>query len=84
LLSPTERKLRARAAAYALHAQGGTSTKAGTTAFLARFDREVDPDGLLTPEERARRAGLALKSHMAKLALKRSRSRGRDKASAAS
>lgn len=75
VLTPAQRRLRARVGAYALHAQGGTSTKAGTAAFLARFDRQVDPDGLLLPEERARRAGLALKAHMSTLALKASRAR---------
>ena len=74
-LSPTERSLRARAAAHALHAQGGTSTRAGTAASIARFERQVDPDGALAPEERARRAQHALKSHMAALALKASRAR---------
>jgi hypothetical protein len=77
LLSPSERSLRARAAAHALHAQGRTSTKAGTVAFLARFERQVDPEGVLTPEERTRRAEHALKSHMAGLALKASRARRR-------
>lgn len=74
-LSDSQRVLRARAAAHALHAQGGTSTKAGTAAFLARFDQQVDPDGSLTPEERARRAGHARKSYMSALALKASRAR---------
>ena len=60
-----------------MHAQGRTSTKAGTTAFLARFDRQVDPDGTLPPDERARRAAHARKSYMATLALKASRARSR-------
>lgn len=76
-LSPKQRTLRARAAAHALHAQGGTSTKAGTAAFLARFEREVDPDGRLPPEERSRRAAHARKSYMAGLALKASRAKSR-------
>ena len=74
-LTPAQRSLRARAAAYALHATGGTSTKAGTAAFLARFERQVDPDGTLPPNERARRAQYALRSHMASLALKASRAK---------
>lgn len=76
-LSPSERKLRARAAAYALHAQGGTSTAAGTAAFLARFEREVDPEGKLTPAERTRRATFARRSYMARLALRSARARRR-------
>ncbi|CAN5705960.1 hypothetical protein BH23CHL8_BH23CHL8_29540 [soil metagenome] len=76
-LSPSERSLRARLAAHALHARGGTSTKAGTAAFLNRFERQVDPDGALEPAERAKRAEHALKAHMATLALKASRARQR-------
>lgn len=82
MLSPSERRLRAKAAAYALHAQGGTSTGAGTAAFLARFERQVDPQGVLPPDERARRARYALRAHMAALALKASRARSRRRPSA--
>lgn len=77
-LTPSERSLRARAAAHALHAQGGTSTKAGTAAFLGRFERQVDPEGVLEPAERSRRAGHALKAHMSLLALRASRVRSRN------
>jgi hypothetical protein len=35
-----------------------------------RFEREVDPDGILPPAERARRIGLARRAYFAKLALK--------------
>ena len=72
-LTPAERSLRARRAAFALHAQGGTSTKAGTAAFLARFEKQVDPDGTLPADERVRRARFALRSHMALLGLKASK-----------
>lgn len=74
-LTPEQRSLRARAGAYALHAQGGTSTRAATAAFLSRFDREVDPAGTLPPDERARRAKFARKAYFAKLALASSRAR---------
>lgn len=78
-LTPSERSLRARVAAHAVHARGGTSTAAGTAAFLSRFEREVDPDNTLTPAERAKRADHARKSYMTSLALKASRSRSRKK-----
>ena len=41
------RRLRARAAAYAMHAQhdSGETSRRGREAFLARFERQVDPDG---------------------------------------
>jgi hypothetical protein len=74
-LTPAERSLRARIAAHALHAKGGTSTAAGTAAFLGGFDRQVDPDGILPPDERARRAAHARKAHMSALSLKASRAR---------
>lgn len=76
-LTPAQRSLRARVAAFALHSRGGTSTAAASRAFLARFEAAVDPDGKLTPEERARRARLALKAHMLTLSLKASRVRYR-------
>jgi len=79
-LTPAQRSLRARAAAFALHAQGGTTTRAATAAFLSRFERQVDPDGILAPEERSRRAGLARKAYMSSLALKSSRTRSRSAA----
>ena len=75
MLTPKERSLRARAAAYAQHAQGATSTQAGTAAFLNRFEREVDPDLTLPPEERARRAAFARKSYMTLLSLRASKGR---------
>lgn len=39
--------------------------------FLAKFDRQVDPDLQLDPKKRAQLAALALKLHMKKLALAR-------------
>jgi|GEM_PF-4642110 len=40
---------------------------------MLRFEREVDPDGSLPPDERARRAKAALSAHMRKMAYVRSR-----------
>lgn len=68
-LTPSERSLRARMAAHALHAKGATNTAPARKAFLERFEREVDPDGVLDPQERARRAEHAKKAYFAKLAL---------------
>lgn len=42
-------------------------------AFMARFEREVDPDNELTPAERAARAEHALKAHMALMRLAKAR-----------
>lgn len=77
MLTPQQRTLRARAAAYAMHAQGKTNTGPATVAQLARFERQVDPDNSLTAEERVRRATHARKSYMASLALKSSRAKTR-------
>lgn len=81
-LTPAQRSLRARIAPHALHAQGGTNTAAATTAFLSRFDRQVDPDGVLPPGERARRADHARRAYMSSLALKASRAKTRTHAPA--
>ena len=69
--SPAERSLRARLAAYALHAQRDPreTTANGRAAFLARFDREVDPEGRLEPDERRRRAEQARRAYFARLSL---------------
>jgi hypothetical protein len=79
-LTTEQRRIRARAGAFALHASGGTNTRPASAAFLARFEREVDPGRVLSPEERARRAEWARKAYMAKLALKSSRARSNGKA----
>ena len=75
--SQAERSLRARLAAYALHAQRDPreTTANGRAAFLARFDREVDPRGLLEPEERRRRAEQARRAYFTRLALASAKAR---------
>lgn len=45
--------------------------------FNARFEKEVDPDGLLPDTERARRADMARKAYFARLALKSADARRR-------
>jgi hypothetical protein len=69
--SRAARSLRARLAAYALHAQHDPreTTANGRAAFLARFDREVDPEGVLEPDERRRRAEQARRAYFARLSL---------------
>jgi hypothetical protein len=44
-------------------------TEPGRKGFLARFELEVDPDGVLPESERVRRAEHARKAYMQKLAL---------------
>ena len=72
MLTPTQRTLRARLAAHALHAQvdSAAHTQPARDAFMARFEREVDPDGVLDLVERQRRAAQAKKAYFTKLAYK--------------
>lgn len=60
-----------------LHALYSTyeTTKAARTAYFAKFEREVDPDGTLDPAERAVRAQSARKAHMLRMAMKSAQSR---------
>jgi hypothetical protein len=83
-LTAAERSARARMGAYAQQAQHDTRemTQKARETFLSRFEREVDPDGVLLPAERARRAEAARKAYFAGLTLTRLRSRGRKKQNA--
>lgn len=81
-LTPAERSLRAKLAAHAAHAQGKTNTAPARAAFLDRFDHEVDPEGVLPPAERARRAEHARKAYFTRLALKSAQARRKAKAAA--
>lgn len=72
-LTPEQRRQRARLGAHSLHAKvddASAHTAPARQAFLERFEREVDPDGTLTPDERARRADHARKAYFARLAMK--------------
>ena len=69
-LSPEERSMRARLGAHALHAAGKTNTGPARAAFIASFETKVDPDGILDPDERAKRAEHARKAHFTRLSLK--------------
>ena len=86
MLTPAERKLRAKAAAYARWA--GTpdpddrrkATEPGRRAAIEQWERKADPDGLLTPAVRRTRAEAMRRQHMALIALKSSTSRRAKKA----
>jgi hypothetical protein len=76
-MTPEQRVMRARLGAYAQHAKHDpkqTTAKARQT-FAARFEREVDPDDVLEPTERARRAEAAKRAYYTRLALLSSRAR---------
>jgi len=73
-MTPLERSTRARIAACVRWAHESDRTAATAPArrgLMAKFEREVDPDGTLTPAERARRAGSLMDAHMARMRMKR-------------
>lgn len=80
MLTPTERTMRSRIAAHRMHAQGKTNTAPARRAFLDRFERQVDPDGILAPEVRARLAMHARKAYFIDLARKSAAARRRGEA----
>jgi hypothetical protein len=80
-LTPAQRTLRARIAGTATHAAGKTNTAPARAAWFARFEHQVDPDGTLPAEERAKRARHAMKAHMTRMAFASSKARSRKKAS---
>lgn len=45
-------------------------TAPANRAFMARFEKQVDPDGVLSPEERAKRAESAKKAYFLQLGRK--------------
>jgi hypothetical protein len=46
------------------------ATRQAREGFYAKFEREVDPGGKLTPQERVKRVEWAMKAHMQRMALK--------------
>lgn len=66
-----------RVGAHVAHSRHGgeVMTSKARSTFMARFEREVDPDNLLPPAERARRANHAKSAYFSRLALKRKENR---------
>jgi hypothetical protein len=87
-LTPTQRSLRGQ---VAINTRWGRTSQAertkaaerGQAGLLARFEREVDPDGTLPPAERAKRAANLRRAHMARVALASSKARAMKAASGA-
>ena len=65
--------------AYRLHAlyDPKETTKKARAAFASRFDREVDPDGVLPAPERTRRAEAARRAYFTQLQLRSAQARRR-------
>ncbi len=70
-LTHGERVLLGRIGAYTMLSRHDPRevTKKARAAFESKFERDVDPEGVLPVEERLRRAEMARKAHYARLAL---------------
>ena len=62
-----------RLGALAVHSRGRTNTAPARAAFMARFERQVDPYSELPLLERQKRAQYAMREHMTRLAMSRHR-----------
>jgi hypothetical protein len=79
-MTAEQRRRRARIAAHASWAKTpdrAARTAAGTAAFLSRFERQVDPDGVQPAEVRAEMAKHARLAYMLQLAERSRRIRRR-------
>jgi len=67
--TPSERSQLSRSAALTRWAHEDTTsgTAKARAGFRSKFEREVDPDGVLPPAERAIRAERLKKAHMGRL-----------------
>ncbi len=77
-LTPQQRRLRAQLAAHTLHAQvedPSKHTRPAREAFFAKFEKQVDTEGVLPQHERQRRAQHARAAWMKTLALKATQAR---------
>lgn len=80
MMTATELSMRGAIAAHtswANTADRTARTAPGREAFNARFERQVDPDGVLPEAERIKRAENARKAHFARMALKSAQARRR-------
>jgi hypothetical protein len=78
--TPEERTLAAKIAAnesWARTIDRSARTAPARAALMAKFEKEVDPKGLLSPQERYRRAENLKRAHFQRLALKSARARRR-------
>jgi hypothetical protein len=62
---------------WAKEADRRKATKAAQRGLRAKFEREADPECVLSPEERAYRADQLMKAHMLRLSLKAKQARRR-------
>ncbi|WP_460407456.1 hypothetical protein [Actinophytocola sediminis] len=79
-MTPEQRTLRARIAAHTQWANESNRTArtaAARKAAADRFEKQVDPDGVLPPEVRRQRAESARKAHFCRMAAASAASRRR-------
>ncbi len=79
-VTPALRTLRARMAAaerWGRTPDRVAATEPARRGLRAKFEREADPDGTLTPAERARRADHLMRAHMFRLSLAAAETRRR-------
>lgn len=84
--SPAELSLAGRIAAntrWAKEPDRYAATAPAREGMAAKFEREADPDGVLPPAERARRAESLRKAYFARLGLRSAQSRRRARTEAA-
>jgi hypothetical protein len=79
------RRMRGRLGAYTRWANADAQERFAAgyrmrQGLQAKFEREVDPEGKLSPQERAKRAEYARTAHMQRMALKSVKARRRGKA----
>ena len=77
LMASYNRSLAGRIGAHALHGRYNAreTTAPARRAFMGRFEREADPDGVLGPDERRRRAAHLKKVYFLRLSLKSAEAR---------
>lgn len=85
-MTPEQRRLAAQVAVHTSWANTvdrTARTAPGTKAFLDRFEKQVDPDGVMDPVTRAKAAQNARTAYFKALAFKSSMARARKKRKAA-
>lgn len=81
--TPEQRSQRARIAALARWSKEDPAKNAerGQAGLIAKFEREVDPDGVLSDAERRRRAECRRREHLARLSYASSKAKSARRAS---
>lgn len=77
-LTPEQRQIRSSLASltrWSREPDRAAAMRPALNGFLARFEKQVDPDGELDPETRTKLAEAARKAHMRRLALASSKAK---------